>query len=430
MERLVADAAKIDSSIDANSLSFGNVVAAINVVQKEMGIYGTTALEAEKTISGSLNAMKGAWGNLITGIADDNADFDVLINNMVESVGTFGGNILPRIEVALDGAVKLIEGIFPKIIEMLPNLFTTLLPSIVTGAINIVQSLVNSLSANSNLLMSSAVDMIMTLVNGLLGMLPDIIKLGLDLIVSLALGIADALPELIPTIVDVIMQIVNTLTDPEVLGNLIDAAIAIIMGLADGLIEALPVLIEAIPTIINNLIDAIIENLPKIIAMGVELTMKLQWGIIKAIPDLVRAIPELFIALVKAIVGQYVVLFNTGKEIIGKLLEGIKNAWEDVKNWFSNAWDNLFGGRKVEIDAEVNEETDGSHRNGLRYVPYDGYVAELHKGERVLTAEESRAYNEGRNISVVQNIYSSAKTAADLMREAKWEQDRAVFGLV
>jgi hypothetical protein len=34
---------------------------------------------------------------------------------------------------------------------------------------------------------------------------------------------------------------------------------------------------------------------------------------------------------------------------------------------------------------------NGSHAGGLRRVPFDGYIAELHKGERVLTADEARA---------------------------------------
>lgn len=40
----------------------------------------------------------------------------------------------------------------------------------------------------------------------------------------------------------------------------------------------------------------------------------------------------------------------------------------------------------------VDVDVDGSHAAGLAYVPYDGYIAELHQGERVLTAEEARNY--------------------------------------
>jgi hypothetical protein len=61
MERLIKDAAKLDKSVKANDLSFGNIVKAINVVQTEMGITGTTALEAASTISGSVSSMKAAW---------------------------------------------------------------------------------------------------------------------------------------------------------------------------------------------------------------------------------------------------------------------------------------------------------------------------------------------------------------------------------
>ena len=86
MERLIKDAAALDSSIDANSLSFANIVKAINVVQTEMGITGTTALEAGRTISGSIGAMKSAWTNLLTGLADGNADIGELVNNLVTTI--------------------------------------------------------------------------------------------------------------------------------------------------------------------------------------------------------------------------------------------------------------------------------------------------------------------------------------------------------
>ena len=61
-------------------------------------------------------------------------------------------------------------------------------------------------------------------------------------------------------------------------------------------------------------------------------------------------------------------------------------------------------------------------------MPFDGYIAELHKGEQVLTASEAKAYRQGGgSVNVVQNIYSQAKTAADLMQEAKYQQERAVL---
>ena len=43
---------------------------------------------------------------------------------------------------------------------------------------------------------------------------------------------------------------------------------------------------------------------------------------------------------------------------------------------------------------------DGSYKTGLEFVPYDGFVAELHKGERVLTAEENKLYNKGHIVNL------------------------------
>ena len=40
---------------------------------------------------------------------------------------------------------------------------------------------------------------------------------------------------------------------------------------------------------------------------------------------------------------------------------------------------------------------DGSNANGLPFVPYDGYLSLLHRGERVLTASENRHYTYNSN---------------------------------
>lgn len=56
-----------------------------------------------------------------------------------------------------------------------------------------------------------------------------------------------------------------------------------------------------------------------------------------------------------------------------------------------------FAGFVLQIQALVGYEDyyDGSHRSGLDYVPFDGYMAQLHAGERVLTAAEANAYRTG-----------------------------------
>ena len=100
MKRLIQDAAALKDvqaelgvTVDANSMSFGNIVNAISVMQKEMGIAGATAEEAEKTISGSWNALKGAWTNFLTEFGKAGADMDMVYEQLEESAKNFAKNI-------------------------------------------------------------------------------------------------------------------------------------------------------------------------------------------------------------------------------------------------------------------------------------------------------------------------------------------------
>lgn len=88
-----------------------------------------------------------------------------------------------------------------------------------------------------------------------------------------------------------------------------------------------------------------------------------------------------------------------GEDIINGIKNGISNAWNGLVGWFNNLWDSLFGNRTVGVSVTKTERTitepgvSGkipSHALGLDYVPYDGYIAELHKGEMVLTKAQAQ----------------------------------------
>lgn len=353
MERLIKDASKLDKSIKANDMSFGNIVKAINAVQTEMGITGTTALEAGRTISGSVGAMKSAWTNLLTGLADGNADIEQLVDNLVTTVVGDGtetnlgvlGNILPAVQTALNGASTLIGAALPKIIEIIPSIINENLPVLAEAAVSIIQSLMDGISQNQEMLFETIFGVITYLAESFVTMLPQIVQLGLDLIVSLSSGIVESLPELIPTIVDVVIQIVETLIDN--VDMLVDAALEIILALTDGLIESLPKLIEEIPGLVIKIVDAIIENAPKLLESAAEIIANLTSGLIEGLGEIaIKVGGWIYDNIAQPIIDKVSDFKDAGKELLEGLWSGIsdKVAWlrekvsgvvDTIKGWFT-----------------------------------------------------------------------------------------------
>ena len=317
MERLIADASKMTDvqkelgiTVAEGDMSFANIANAISVVQKNMGIMGTTSLEASNTISGSTGSMKAAWSNLVTGIADDNADFDTLVNNFVESIvgkdgqGGFLSNMLPRIETAMNGVVTMVVSLADKLLPQLMPIATNLLTSIVNSVIELMPTLLN------------------TLISTIVEYLPKLVEMGCNLIVSLAKGLGEMMPTLIPQIISALLLMVDTLLDNVDL--IVDAGIMLIIGLADGLIEALPTLISKIPVIISKLITALTNNAPKLIQMGAELTVKLAGGLIKEIPQLIYAGGQMLAGLFEGLLDPSAI-WNAVKGLYNGIVGGIKS---------------------------------------------------------------------------------------------------------
>lgn len=130
MEELLAEAEKI-SGIKFNIDSFADVVQAIHIVQENMGIAGATAEEASTTVEGSVNAMKAAWENLVTGMGDSNADMDQRIDDFARTAETAIDNILPVAETALKAVGDLIDKLAPTVAEKMPGFVAEVTPIIV-----------------------------------------------------------------------------------------------------------------------------------------------------------------------------------------------------------------------------------------------------------------------------------------------------------
>lgn len=368
MERLIKDASKmtdiqkkLNVSVKDGDMSFGNIVNAISVMQKKLDIAGTSAKEASTTIEGSTNMMKAAWDNLVTGIADDNADFDKLIDNFVESAGAMFDNLLPRILIAIQGIGKLIPELGAIILEHLPEIMETgqniinglieaiiqALPTLIETGTQMLQSLLNGIIQYIPEIMPTVVKVILNLVKFIIDNLPKIVDTGIKILLELVNGIVQAIPELIPACVKAIGQIVDTLLDN--LDEIIIAALDIIIALALGLVAALPELVAKIPTIIEKLTRALTDPtmLAKLIEAALQLIIALATGLITAIPVLLGKLP-IIIASIATGLARSIIETDWGK--LGRnILDGILNGLTNAGNAIKNAAKKLFKSIKNNI---------------------------------------------------------------------------------
>ncbi len=331
MERLLQDATAI-SGVEYDISNLNDVYQAIHIIQGELGITGTTAKEASSTIQGSVSAMKSSWQNLLTGMADDNADFGLLIGNFVDSILTVGDNLLPRIQQVIEGMGELVSGLLsqlvPEIVNIIPPMIENTLPVLITA----IQTAITSILGVLPQLMAGFESIIPLLLNSIVSALPMIIDAGVQVILSLVNGISASLPSLIPTIVQAVITIVENLIGN--IGLIIDAGINLVMGLVEGLIDAIPIIIEAIPTLIDSLVNGIFGNMPKLVEAGIQLIIGLGVGLIQAIPTLVAQIPN----IIRSIINAFGAYGNAYGEIGTNILKGI---WDGIVAWSGELWNSI-----------------------------------------------------------------------------------------
>lgn len=340
MQRLLADATAL-SGVEYDISKLKDVYAAIHVIQDELGITGTTAKEASATISGSVSAMTSAWSNLVVGIADDNADFEQLIDNFVDSAVIVMENLVPRVEIALNGVGALVEELLPIIVARIPELVDTVLPDLLNSGVNMLLIICQGIIDTLPVLGETAFELIEKLLTSITDNSESVFLSGSELLFDFIWGITDKIPDLMSMMVDTILALALAITEPNVLANVITAGIELIVALVSGLIDAIPELLEAVPTIIARLVAGLVASSPQLLSAAVSIMLKLANGLLDSIWILLSLPAQIFEDFIDAF--DKVKWSEIGVNMLKGLWRGIQNGWSWLADQVGNLANDLFG---------------------------------------------------------------------------------------
>lgn len=193
MQRLIDDANALNAAqgnyTNYTIESYADIVDAIHTVQTEMGITGTTALEASTTVEGSINSMKAAYQNFVTGLGDQNADIGALTEELIQSAGNVAKNVLPVIESVVKNIAETVREQGPDMITRFVAYATEKLPEVLKLGIQLIVSLVNGLAQTLPELLRGTLALVDAIISAFLDSLPDIIEVGKDIVRGLWEGI-------------------------------------------------------------------------------------------------------------------------------------------------------------------------------------------------------------------------------------------------
>lgn len=340
MERLLADATAL-SGIEYDISNLNDVYEAIHVIQTELDITGTTAKEASTTISGSLSSMKSAWQNVLVGISDDNADFESLINNLVESVGTFAKNIIPRIQSALKGIGKLVADLAPVIAAELPALMDAILPSLLEAAVSLIDSVVQAIPEILPALLDAVTQAFMAVIEIIATEMPTIIDAIIEGLVLIMNAVSENLPEIVNAVVEGLIGLVEVII--EQLPIFIDAFITLIGSFIEAITVALPQIIAALPTFIQGIIDAVLPHLPEFIQMFVTLLTALIQAIPEILAQILPALPDIIYAILDTLLGMLPLLIEAGITLFVALVEALPEIIQQIVAVLPDIIDAIIG---------------------------------------------------------------------------------------
>ena len=431
MQRLLEDATEL-SGVEYDIESYADIVAAIHVVQDNLGITGTTAKEASETISGSVASMRSAWANFLTSMNRSPEQLDKATSDLVDTVVTTVGNIIPKLASIIPNVINGLSSLVQALMPQIPVILGTLLPSLISGASLLLQELVTALPALLNVLSAVIPDAI----QAILTMLPMLLDAALVIVENLAQGLISALPTLIPAALDVIFTLIDTILNH--IDEILDLAIDLIVVLATGLVDAIPKLVEKIPQIIISLVNALLapDMIQKLVETSFQLIVVMSKALVDAIPQLILAVPQILKGIVDAFKAGAATMKEIGPDLIDGLWKGLKENWNTLVSNVKNLGGDLISGIKgifgihspSTVFANIGEMCDEGLAAGLSGM--SGTVADTKK---MLSDEMGSGFAVDTTMkvqrSLSQNGYTAASESSNLSSQIAGAVYSALTGL-
>ena len=271
-----------------DEVSLDQMYDAIHKTVEEFNIAGNAARESSQTISGSIDAVKASWENVLTSLASgDNEAISGAINTLVENLSNAFRNISAILPAIVEGIVQLIQELVPVILEQLPILLQQLLPGILQATISLVQAIVQ------------------------------------------------ALPQILSSLVTIVIELVKILTAPENLQMILQAGLQLLLTLVEAIPQIITALLEALPDIIDNLIAFLTD--PKTIEMLIKASVQLFLALVQAVPQILGALFSAFGQLFSNLWNRLKSTFQSFAGNFGQALgQMFKNAINGVLSFIEN----------------------------------------------------------------------------------------------
>ena len=315
MEQLIADAnawgAANGEASDLSIDSFADCVQAIQQVQEAQGVAGTTAKEAAGTIEGSVTMAKAAWENLLTGLADPDADVSALVGNLLGAVDNVAANVAPRV-----------GQVFTTVVSYLPQAVSqvgqTLLPVVADAAAGLVGAAASALGTVRGYL--SGVDWAgeaQSLLAGIASVVGPLLSQA-----------AQLLPYLLVAVAQIIVGVMTYMSEHA--QEIVDTAATLFLARATAVINDAPQILAAIGTLLLQAVAAVAGAVGQMLLAGLDFVGGLLSGATQKGAEVIDWFAGLPGRILSALGDLGGLLVGAGRSVMDGFLGGLKGAWDGV----------------------------------------------------------------------------------------------------